>query len=347
MDENRIGELLTRKISGEASPQELGELLYLLSKYPDAKYYEALLEQVWELGQKDDNSDIENVYEKHKLKFKEELQFTKQQPGFIRFVQKPAVFITVFILSFVGTYFLNSISSVTNSESIEIVAGKGIRKEIKLPDGTFIRLNSDSKISYYADMDQRDERHINLTGEAFFNVAHNKKKPFVVSTNKVVIRVLGTEFNVKEYPGEQKSETTLMKGSIELTINGRSDQKFLLKPSEKFALLENGNSPAGTTRGGLVLRMENISPLKVGNKEYLEETSWIENKLVFQNESLEDLLPKLERWYNVEITLEDPMIRSYRFTGVFIEENINQALEAMKIIKPFNYKITANEVKIY
>ena len=185
-----------------------------------------------------------------------------------------------------------------------------------------------------------------MTGEAFFKVAHDKKRPFIVKTNKIAIKVLGTEFNVKDYPGDRESETTLIKGSIELTINDRSEQKFLLKPSEKFALTKRSEKPADKDSSS-VLMIENISPVKVGNEEYLEEISWTENMIVFQNESFEDLLPKLERWYNVRIILDDPTIRSYRFTGVFINENVIQALEAMQLIKSFNYKLTDNEVKIY
>jgi ferric-dicitrate binding protein FerR (iron transport regulator) len=185
-----------------------------------------------------------------------------------------------------------------------------------------------------------------LIGEAFFKVAHDKKRPFIVKTNKVAIKVLGTEFNVRDYPGDKESETTLIKGSIELTINDRSDQKFLLKPSEKLALVNNINHNLKKGASS-VLMIDNISPVKLGDQEYIEEIAWTENKLVFENESFEELMPKLERWYNVKIVLNDPTIKSYRFTGVFIKENIIQALEAMQLIKSFHYKSIENEIKIF
>jgi ferric-dicitrate binding protein FerR (iron transport regulator) len=170
-----------------------------------------------------------------------------------------------------------------------------------------------------------------LIGEAFFKVAHDKKRPFIVKTNKVAIKVLGTEFNVRDYPGDKESETTLIKGSIELTINDRSDQKFLLKPSEKLALVNNINHNLKKGASS-VLMIDNISPVKLGDQEYIEEI---------------ELMPKLERWYNVKIVLNDPTIKSYRFTGVFIKENIIQALEAMQLIKSFHYKSIENEIKIF
>lgn len=346
MHENRIIELLTRKIAGEATPEELGELSYLLTKYPDAVYYEALLEQVWNFGQSEGKADLEETFQKHTLKFNEELDFETNNKCLIGYFKKPvliAATLACFIL-LVSTYFIRNYISVPNEERIEIIAGKGVRKEIKLPDGTIVQLNSASKISY--DMHNTHQRDVSLTGEAFFKVAHDKKRPFIVKTNTIAIKVLGTEFNVKAYPGDRKSETTLLKGSIELTINGRSEQKIILKPSEKFALVKKKAKPTDKDSSS-VLMIENISPVKVGDKEYIEEISWTENKFVFQNQSFEDLIPKLERWYNVKIILDNPAIKSYRFTGIFINENINQALEAMQLIKSFHYNLKENEVKIY
>lgn len=348
MHEQRIVELLTRKIAGEATHEELGELSYLLKKYPDAVYYEALLEQVWDLGQANNLEDTDKAFNKHKLRFHDELDF--QVPGKTQasyFKKNILVFATLtFLIISTSLYFFKFYNSTGKEVRVDVFAGKGIRKEIILPDGTLVRLNSDSKLSYDLDMQSRSQRNVTITGEAFFKVAHDKRRPFIVETNKIAIKVLGTEFNVRDYPGDRKSETTLIKGSIELTINDRSGQKFLLKPSEKFALIKNSKKPSGRNEGS-VLMIGNISPVKFGDQEYIEEISWTENKLVFENESFEDLSPKLERWYNVKIILNDPNIKSYRFTGVFIKENIIQALEAMQLIKSFHYKLKENEVTIF
>lgn len=348
MHEQRIVELLTRKIAGEATDEELGELSYLLKKYPDAVYYEALLEQVWDLGQGENLEVADETFNKHKSKFQDELDF--QVPGKTQaryFKKNILVFATLTFLIFsTSLYFFKFYNSTGKEVRVDVFAGKGIRKEIILPDGTLVRLNSDSKLSYDLDMQNQSQRDVVLTGEAFFKVAHDKKRPFIVKTNKVAIKVLGTEFNVRDYPGDRESETTLIKGSIELTINDRLDQKFLLKPSEKFALVKN-NKKASERNSSSVLMIDNITPVKLGDQEYIEETSWTENKFVFENESFEYLIPKLERWYNVKIILNDPTIKSYRFTGIFIKENIIQALEAMQLIKSFHYKLNENEVRIY
>lgn len=348
MHENRIVELLTRKIAGEATPDELGELSYLLTKYPDAVYYEALLDQVWDLGQEGSQNDLDEAFDKHKLSKQDDLDFEIKEKVLYSYLKNHVLVISIitFIIFSTSLYFSEYYHSTTKEVRVDIYAAKGIRKEIKLPDGTYVRLNSDSKLSYDLDMQSHDQRDVILIGEAFFKVAHDKKRPFIVKTNKVAIKVLGTEFNVRDYPGDKESETTLIKGSIELTINDRSDQKFLLKPSEKLALVNNVNNKLKKGASS-VLMIDNISPVKLGDQEYIEEIAWTENKLVFENESFEELMPKLERWYNVKIVLNDPAIKSYRFTGVFIKENIIQALEAMQLIKSFHYKLIENEIKIF
>ena len=348
MHEQRIVELLTRKIAGEATPEELGELSYLLTKYPDSVYYEALLEQVWELGNNERAVNLDETFNNHKLKFQSELDFDVNAEIKPVYYKRPAFLLAALfcILLLIATHFIKSYIPINKEERIEVVAGKGVRKEIKLPDGTVVQLNSDSRISYDMDMKNSATRNVQLTGEAFFKVAHNKSKPFIVKTDKVSIKVLGTEFNLRDYPGDVESETTLMKGSVELTINGRSDQKFILKPSEKLALRRKEEKQS-SQKSNSVLVIENIAPVRVGNQEYIEEISWTENKFVFENESFDELIPKLERWFNVKIKLDDSKIKSYKFTGIFMNENIIQALEAMQLIKSFNYKLEANEVKIY
>ncbi len=136
MDDHRIVELLTRKIAGEASPDELDELSYLLTKYPDAVYYEALLEQILDLGEKVEEANLGETYKNHKLKFKGELNFEARSRAMISYFKKPVFIMTTLacVLFFINAYFLIFYQSVDKEERIEIIAGKGIRKEIKLRD---------------------------------------------------------------------------------------------------------------------------------------------------------------------------------------------------------------------
>ena len=258
----------------------------------------------------------------------------------------------------------------------EFVTKEGDRQTIVLPDGTKVRLNSGSRLSYDSNMLRKDERTVTLSGEAYFDVAKDKDRCFLIHTDKLAIRVLGTVFNVKAYPHDQTTEATLMGGSIELTVNSKPYQKFLLKPKEKFALTvapaesnhgSGGNSGSGGISGpngpggpndepglnkGLPgpgrgrdtlyqktalkekLVIQDIQAVEVEDKEYVREVSWVDDKLVFQNETLEELAHEMERWFNVSIEIRKEPIRNYHFTGVFHKETIDQALSALQFIKP-------------
>ena len=354
MDKNKILELLARKMAGEATPLELEELNELMAKYPDSIYYDEILGQLWSGATKPYflEPDFEDTFQRHHQKYQKE--FSGPEKMRVSRLQKYKTQINVSIvlcLVLIASLFLFNEDEKISS-SIQIVAGKGMRKKITLPDSTIVWLNSDSKLSYRIDLDKHKERIVYLTGEAFFDVSHYKNLPFIVRTKKLSIKVLGTTFNVKDYPCDRRSEATLINGSIELSVNDRSYQKIILNPSEKFALVQKKSKPIAKNGGSKVtqditLLIENIEPVEIGNQVYIKETSWKDSKLVFKNETFEELKPKLERWFNVQIHLNAPKTKSFRFTGVLKNENIKEALEAMQLIKQFNFKLGEHDVIIY
>jgi transmembrane sensor len=360
MDKQRILELLARKLAGEATQPELDELSELMAKCPDLIYYDEILGQLWSNSKSSsDHLDITNhAYQRHQLKLKNELSSFKGEHflrTFKRHKSKISMISTLLIFLIAGIFIYNTKGFIFHTKDelnskIQIVAGKGMRKKIKLPDGTIVWLNSDSKLTYNANINRSKKRVVYLIGEAFFEVAHHKTHPFIVRTNKISIKVLGTKFNVKAYALDQKSEATLINGSIELSVNDRPQQKIILNPSEKFALVENHQ----TAKKGfeeiskdITLMIEHINPVQIGNQAYIEETSWKDSQLVFNNETFEEIKPKLERWFNVQIRFDMQKAKSYRFTGVLKNENIQEALTAMQLIKPFNFKLNDNDVIIH
>lgn len=354
MDRNRIIELLARKMADEASPRELEELNALMAQHPDGLYYQEVLKELWLNGHEQSDSgmpDVEAAYQRHQLKFHKEFEFEAEEPvlnafGFGKYKKVLSVAAVLLICLFAGLFFFNRQDG--DAPNTEIVAGKGIRKMIKLPDGTLVWLNGDSKLSYHTDLNKKSKRIVHLTGEAFFDVAHRDKQPFIVRTSKMSVKVLGTAFNVKAYPVEKRCEATLLRGSIELSVNGNAQQKIILSPSEKFALVETKKTgQKEKTDNNISVMIEHIMPVRIGKQDYIEETSWKDNTLVFKNESFEELKPKLERWFNVEIVMETALPKSYRFTGAFKNESIQEALAAMQLIKPFHFKLQAHDVIIY
>lgn len=362
MDKSRFIELLTRKMAGDLSCEEQQELDGLIEKYPDAVYYDDALREVFEPTQVDDVV-LEDLYERHKMRHGHKLDFNKTRKlNWLLDGKLRQLVVAASVLCCIGL--LISLLLIRNSSSIraggfdtEIVAEKGVRKKIILPDGTAVWLNADSKLSYDSGMNESEVRQVMLVGEAFFDVAKNKRKPFVLQTDQMSIKVLGTSFNVKAYPDEEKSETTLIEGSIELSVNSRPDEKIILKPSEKIAITElhkkeqpqdkKGQPQDSPSPDHLTMTIKNISPIKMADNEFIKETSWIQSRLIFQNETMQDLLPKLERWYDVKFIVKDEKIRSYHYTGTFTKETISQALSALQLTKPFNYKIDRDEITLY
>ena len=353
MLEKRLIELLTRKMAGELSSSELVELNEMLSAYPDALQEEEIFKQIW--NSKVITEDVNFFYEQHKKKYGNALLFSEVKgnpPATIKWRKyyKYLAVACILIIALVLVFLVYEPLSEKDSYK-EIIVGKGVRKMVLLPDGTKVWLNADSKLSYDPQMNHTGMRHVTLEGEAFFDVTHDKKHPFIINTNKVSIKVLGTSFNIKAYINDKKCETTLIRGSVELTLNDGSKQKIILKPSEKLALIEdeerkdlkNEDKPYK----GKTLLIEHINPVKVEDKEYVSETSWTENRIMFENETMQEIAVKLERWYNVKIGIDNKEIASYHFTGSFTNETIDQVLTAMQLVKSFSFKTNNNDITIY
>lgn len=375
MNDKRVLELLTRKIAEEISLEELEELNNLFEKNPDIVYYEQYLKEIWQ--EQDRNTlnqdiDIDSQYEKHKLRYDKRLQFseselvdseaskeTNRNPIYFKYVFALGLLIVLGVMFFKWdpNWFSGKDNAIVNR--IEIMTQKGVRKQLVLPDGTKVWLNADSKLSYDNSMNDSDVRSVNLEGEAFFDVIKDIHRPFYIVTKEITIKVLGTAFNVKAYPDEDKTETTLLRGSIELVVNERPKEKFMLKPNEKLAVTKNKiveGAEQGivsdsisriTLANNITLTIGNLSKINVDNHEYIQETSWVDNKLVFKDETLEEIVPKLERWYDLDIEIADIELKTYRYTGTITKESIDQVLTAMQLIKPFNFKIQNDDVTLY
>lgn len=165
------------------------------------------------------------------------------------------------------------------------------------------------------------------------------------------IRVTGTAFNVKCYPDDINTETSLVRGSIEVFLKGRSE-KIMMKPSEKLVVSTSSKlikeqteiTKKTTNQSEPILTLGHMTILPQDNT--VVETSWIDNKLVFRSDRFEDLAIKMERWYGVTIIFADELLKDRRFTGVFEKENLNEALNALQMISDFTYKQVKDQVII-
>jgi ferric-dicitrate binding protein FerR (iron transport regulator) len=223
---------------------------------------------------------------------------------------------------------------------------------LTLSDGTIVTLNSATTIKYPVSFND-STREVYLEGEAFFDVSKDTHHPFIIHTDKMNIRVLGTSFNVKSYRNETSSEASLIKGSIEVTLNDRPSDRIILKPKEKL-VVQNNLAAKHPVNAGAQDTLRKSTRYALTNLTYFPntaatviETSWVENKLVFTDKDFAELSGQLERWYGVHIEFKNERVKQYNFTGFFEKETLAEALDALKMIEHFDYKIADSIVSIY
>jgi transmembrane sensor len=215
-----------------------------------------------------------------------------------------------------------------------------------LPDGSRVWLNASSDLTYDKDFG-KNLREVNLVGEAFFDVVKDPAHPFIIHTKVIDVKVLGTKFDVKAYPNDAYTETSLIRGSVEVTVKNRPNEKHYLKPNEKVSVANNiGERLEKVTKSRPLILTESLTYYHADNT--IIETSWVDNKLVFQeNETFKDVALKMERWFGgVNISFADEDVANYRIYGSFTTETITQALDALHEAFRFNYKRTGNNILI-
>jgi len=202
----------------------------------------------------------------------------------------------------------------------------GMQTDFLLPDGSHVWLNAGSVFKYPVPFDQ-DKRQVEMTGEAFFDVTKDSSRPFLVKAGKMNIDVKGTRFNVINYPGETLTELILESGSVRLFYGNYKDNKTVanIKPGQ-HAILD-------------IARNE-LSVSKVDVSKY---TAWKEGMLIFRDDQMDEVVRKLNRWFNVEIILQSPELKEYVYTATYRDETLPQILKLLRISAPIKYSISERE----
>jgi ferric-dicitrate binding protein FerR (iron transport regulator) len=233
----------------------------------------------------------------------------------------------------------------------EITTRKGSKSNIKLPDGTQVWLNADSKLVYSENF-YGPTREVTLTGEAYFDVTHDSEHPFIIHTGKANIRVVGTAFNVKNYPQDKSLETTLMRGKIEVSFTDRPGEKIVMKPLEKLIVRKEPPTPVKIDSAKTFPRkLSNsivLTSVTWSNTDSLvAETSWMSDKMVFVNQPLEKIAREMERHFGVTVVFKNTSAGQYRYTGVFDDITLEKVLQIIQLSKKINYTIENKTVIIY
>lgn len=221
----------------------------------------------------------------------------------------------------------------TQNEEVAFVANEmntlytpaGQRACLVLQDGTEVWLNAKSKLVYPAQF-TGEERRVKVEGEAFFNVAKDSVKPFIVSAMDVDMKVLGTQFNVYCYPDVGYVETSLLEGSVRVFFSGKEKEGILLKPDQQV-----------TAANGKMV----VKPIRL-NEHFL----WRDGVYAFENEPLIDILKKLELYYDVKIVVEDTTMFNETYTGKFRQrDSLDDIFKILQQIRSFKFcKDTENNI---
>lgn len=213
--------------------------------------------------------------------------------------------------------------------TIKIPYGKKFR--LQLSDGTFVHLNSGTTLKYPIKFIAGENRQVFLDGEAFFDVAKDKAHPFIVNADNLNVRVLGTHFNVSNYPEDTVTDVVLVEGSV-----------GMYNSNEEFDALKNTILKPGF-KGSF-----NKENTKISTKPVLTDiyTSWINGGLTFRNMTFKNIITKLERRYNITIVNKNEKLANEKFNASFKEESIENVMSYFNEIHGINYTIKNNQILI-
>lgn len=228
------------------------------------------------------------------------------------------------VLTATGVYFYMSRNQSPTAPLIVSVE-RGQKASVTLPDGSKVWLNSQSKLTYSSDYNV-NKRELQLDGEAYFEVAHNPKKPFIVKSSDICVEALGTAFGVKAYDEDNLISSILMRGKVRVTT---PDGESILVPNERVMYDKAAHK-----------RTQN----KVTNAT--DFTGWIHNELRFENESLEEIAKNIQRIYNVEIVFSTENIKNQRYTGTVNNNSLESILNIISLTSPVSFQISNQKVTL-
>jgi transmembrane sensor len=294
--------------------------------------------------------DVEKAWEE--IQYRLDKNNSAQQQTTFKWLKVAAIFLLAFVSGGIGHYFLSQKPEPTEPPlQVEYVAPLGSRSFVKMPDGSKIWLNAGTTLTYTTAFGA-DNRKVNLSGEAFFEIEKNARLPFIVQTSQINITALGTKFNVKAYEEEKTIETTLIEGAVKLEGNNfRLAEEVVLKTNEKAIFTKKAQSVEINERihppANDIKEVTPKTGLKIiSSVESAPIISWKEERWVINNEKLGSLSQKLERRFAVNIIFDTELLKDYSFGGTLEDETLEQVLDAICSSSPIKYVIEGKTVYI-
>jgi transmembrane sensor len=323
-------EKIERYINGQADDNEKVWVESLFLNGEDNYTLRHLLNNDWDLMLRDSSPsgiDLNHLLDRvhHIIRKNEIIIGKKPLQKFIRIYAKAAAILLLPLIIAGGLLYwhLKSVNSLKSEQPVvsTIFAPMGSRVSFNLPDGTTGMLNSGSYISY--SLPFSNNRNIKLEGEAWFEVNHDADHPFEINTGNSTVKLLGTSFNLSAYPTENYVEVVLKEGKVEFQDKSNGKKEMVL-PSERLILQEGKISKSVTEP----------------EKYYL----WTKGKLVFRSDPMAEVARRIERWYNVRITIADKELEKYSFRATFQDDKLEDVLRFISMTSPIRYEIAPREL---
>ncbi|SFH51768.1 FecR family protein [Pedobacter insulae] len=204
---------------------------------------------------------------------------------------------------------------------------RGEQAQVRLPDGTLVFLNAESSLKYPTSFARLDKRQVALTGEGYFEVAKDKAHPFVVRTEKQLVEVLGTHFNVSSYHDGTAEKTTLLEGSVRVSSSGTKAKDFTLQPNQQAVLAGDSFSVINVVADDAV--------------------AWKNGLFIFDDESLASIMKRVERWYDVEVVYDSKIDKNKQYGGgVSRYDNVSKVLEKLTLTGNIHFKIEGRRITV-
>ncbi|BBE16073.1 anti-sigma factor [Aquipluma nitroreducens] len=317
--------IIARILLKVANKDEVDTISWWEKKSPLNVSFLNNLEAFWELSVEERSSDRLNIARERLLTRVKSTEADGHGRSLIYYLLRVAA-VLVFVISIGGLsiYIASETNLFYKNNWVEVSTEAGQRSKVSLPDGSLVWLNAGSIIKYCPD---KNERKVSLNGEAYFEVNHSPDYPFVIETGDTKIKVLGTKFNVSHYSGSKITEASLLSGKIEMTLF-KSDKVIDIRPGEKVSY----DAETQTLNKTEAIVQNDIL--------------WKQGILVFENESFNDLILKLERYYAVNFDYNRATFENIHYTGTINNLNIYRVLEFINLTIPINYEINNKTIKL-
>lgn len=312
-------DLIDKFYRGECTPEEAR---LVMRWFDDHQKGEAKVQDMWESFEPDTPISEEDA-SRNLRKIHAAIRSQEQVRSFTIFrsqwLRVAAIISFALVVSYLLTPQLATQPEVVAVQQITKENPIGQKSTLRLPDGTTVRLNAGSRITY-PERFAENVREVSLEGEAFFEVTENAVKPFIVSVNGLDVRVLGTSFNVKAFAEDDDVQVVLATGKVQVS-HQESNTETNLEPGQE-AVFEKDKQEIRKQTANLEAAL-----------------AWKNNQIIFDNATAYQVFDVLERWYGVQINYERLPRNAWNFTGRFEDENLENVLTSISYVKKFSFRI--------